>query len=161
VGARLFSALVICASLVAACSGSDNGSSRWDAAASAKVRALAKDLEARFPGECADAALLDRTVYVESAGKIGSPVPLAAGNCTVLGEDVETSVFADANHRSDFVNRRTDILCTHAAASKADLPGLQWVVAGEWSMQPDSAAAGRRVARAMRASSTFMRCPKR
>jgi hypothetical protein len=161
VGHRFLAAVVIGALAVGsvAC-GSKSGavSSQWDSAARGRATSVATQLRAKFDGQCTDYALFPRVRYVGNAKKIGSKVPLAVGACTVLSENVEISVFTDAKHRDDFVARRGSTLCERAKTSRVDLPGLHWVVGGNWSAQPDSEGVGRRIASALGAHYRLTAC---
>ena len=139
---------LFCMAGLAACGSSSHAkvSPNWDAKGEADVRAAAKTIAAKFPGPCGDFAMLNRLEYVSSSKLIHSPLPLAAGHCSALGDDVEVSAFASAKSRDDFVQARGRILCQRSAASKSNLPGLRWAVGGNISIQPDTEGVGRRLA---------------
>lgn len=149
---------------VAGCGGGsshEDVSPNWSAPAVATTKALSNKLAAAFKGDCTDYGTLDRVTYLSSAGKIHSTiVPQAVANCTVLTEGIEISIFPSAATRDAFIKQRSDILCARAAKAKVVFPGLHWVVASNWSMQPDSEGVSRRIAAALDAKYVLRACPK-
>ena len=150
--------VIVATSTLGGCGGADKVSSHWEATAARTTAAVAKQLARDLPGQCRDFALLNRVTYVTNSQRARLPIALAAGSCTALTENVEISAFADARHRDAFVADRGRIICQRAAKVKAPLPGLHWVVGGQWSMQPDSEGVGRTLAAAFKARYVLTAC---
>ena len=146
--------------LLAACGGGSSKaiSGSWSAPAGDTATQLATQLRTDFPQQCNNFRPFPRIAYVQTYSKIHTPIPLAVGQCTVATENVEISVFADAKHRDDFVTSRQKQLCARAASADAQLSGLRWVVADNWSMQPDSQDLGERLASTLHARYEMTPC---
>jgi hypothetical protein len=158
--------IVALACLLAACGGDDDSgtdtskiSPNWDRRGLATVAAVANRVKKAFPGECKDYGLLPRQQYVGNARLIDSKIPLAASSCTTLGENLEFSAFTDAKTRDAFVKQRADVICAKSKKIRVPLPGLRWVVADTWSIQPDGEDVGRRVAKGLDAKYVLTACP--
>ena len=162
-------AVVALAALGASCTGDDGSdaaattsttsSPEWDSVASSTAAQVARDLARRVDDGCTDYALYPRRTYVASAEQIGSDVPLAVGSCMLRGEEVEISVFANREKRDAFVDQRSEIICTRASRVEYELPGLYWVAAENWSLQPDSEALARDLARLVGGEFVARTCP--
>ena len=128
-------------------------SSGWSKTSVAAVRTIAQNLEKRVPGGCTGFKVATRGPYLDGAAKrMGAPYPDAVGECTSLTEDLEISVFPSTTVRDDFVNNRSDKICALSKKNNIGLPGLYWVVGGNFSIQPDSEGVSRRVAQAIDAT---------
>jgi hypothetical protein len=158
VRSRIVCSLVIVAAMLGGCGKSGTVSPDWDPSAARVTAGLARQLAREVRGSCIDYALLERVTYVDNSTRIHAPIASAAGSCTVLTETVEISAFADAKHRDQFVADRGRIICQRAAKAKAALPGLHWVVGGNWSLQPDTEGLGRRLAAAFKARYVLTPC---
>jgi hypothetical protein len=161
VARRAVSIATIAALALAGCGGGHNTakiSPNWDSRATATAQQLANKIARSFKGQCADFGFINRVMYVTNAKKIHSAVPLATGACNALTESIEISVFPTAAARAHFVQQRADILCRRSIKARAGLPGLHWVVADNWSMQPDSEGVSREIANALRAKYQLTAC---
>jgi hypothetical protein len=125
--------------------------SGWSKTSVAAVHALADQIGKRVPGGCTEFAIANRAAYIKGLKRVGKPIPDAVGKCTALTEDLEISMFPSAAVRDDFVDNRRNKICEISKRNNVGLPGLYWVVGGNWSIQPDSEGVGRRVANAIHA----------
>lgn len=123
--------------------------SGWAKVSAAQVRSIAEKLDKTMPGGCTGFKLANRAQYLAGQKRVGKPFPDAVGQCTSLTEDLEISVFPSNAVRDDFVSNRHDKICEISKKNNIGLPGLYWVVGGNWSIQPDSEGVSRRVAQAI------------
>jgi hypothetical protein len=157
-------ALTIAAlAVLAGCSGGGSGVSApkvptdkadpsgWNKDSLAAARTIVDKVAKRLPGGCTDFGIFKRADYVKGLKRVHGPVPDAVVTCKALTEDLEISMFPSSAVRDDFVNNRRDKICALSAQHNVGLPGLYWVVGGDWSIQPDSEGVSRRVAQVLNA----------
>jgi hypothetical protein len=125
--------------------------SGWSKESVAAIRAVGHKLAQGFPGECTKFNVTPRSIYIKGLKKVGGPYPEAVGSCDLLTEDAEISEFPSGVERDDFVDSRTQKLCEISKQKNVGLPGLYWVVGGNWSAQPDSEGVARRIAHVLNA----------
>jgi hypothetical protein len=151
---RRAAAVGVVALVATACSsgGSKGGStdpSGWHTADLAVVRNVAHRISTAFPGQCTKIHTTSRSEYIGGSRKVGGPYPEAVISCDGLDENLEISAFTDASERERFVTQRSSKLCALSKEKQVGLPGLYWVDAPNWSVQPDSEGVARRVAHAL------------
>jgi hypothetical protein len=122
----------------AGCGGDDGRPSAWDQDAQSQLQSTAEKVAAAMPDECGDFAVADFAKYKANADALGGPVPLAVGGCTVAGEDIELSAFADASKRDQFTEQRTARLCEQTLSAATPINGLRWVDVGAVTLQPNT-----------------------
>jgi hypothetical protein len=121
----------------------------WNKASIAAGRALANKVDKGLG--CTGFGIYNRADYVKGLKRVHGPVPDAVVTCKSLDEDLEISMFSSSSVRDNFVNNRRDKICAISKRTNVGLPGLYWVVGGDWSIQPDSEGVARRVAQVLHA----------
>ncbi len=114
----------------------------WSKAAVARIRDLAKGLQAIDPEACSDFTVMPVPDYggVLLSLQTATVIPETIGACSVGAEDesVEIVVFAKRADRDRFIEERRERLCTVAKRQGIRFPGLRFVSGKDWSVQTDS-----------------------
>ncbi len=168
---RSLAAALACAVALAglnACSSGGSGgddaappTTKWDAAAIARVQDVGARIKAADPSACTDLTFYPAAEYANASLRVGRPNPAAVGSCQGFGNDLEIAAFKTPTKRAAFVTGYTAALCRRAKDLKGEkpFPGLPFVVSDDYSIQPDGEPAGRRVAGLLGAKYHFERCP--
>jgi hypothetical protein len=159
--------VVVAVTLVASCSSSSNKSKQnanvpqsWDPVAVARLNAAGRQFAREMPGECKKMDPVLAASELPGIRRVGDTVfPKAMGTCTILGENEEIAVFADAATRDKWVNERARLFCANSKRKNIGLPGLHWDTGGTWSLLADTEGVGRRIARATKSTYVGTPCP--
>jgi hypothetical protein len=145
---------------VAACGGGDTASrtlqplpAEWSASGQRTVERVAREIRAGDAEVCRPVSFLNPASLGPARERYGWLIaPEALANCNFEpGEDsevLEIGAFRTAADRDAFVDERTRGICRRAAAVAAEVPPFAWVTGDAWSVQADSRASARRIARA-------------
>ena len=145
---------------VAACGGGDTASrtlqplpAEWSASGQRTVERVAREIRVGDAEVCRPVTFLNPASLGPARERYGWLIaPEALANCNFEpGEDpevLEIGAFRTAADRDAFVDERTRGICRRAAAVQAEIPPFAWVTGDAWSVQADSRASARRIARA-------------
>ena len=168
--ARGIFAAVLLAGVLAACGGDDTASqtlqplpAEWSASGERTVERVARDIRGDEAEVCRPVTFLSPASLEPARQRYGWLIaPEAIANCNFApGDDsevLEIGAFRTAADRDAFVDERTRGICRRAAAVDAEIPPFAWVTGEAWSVQSDSRASARRIARATGGKTDVRRC---
>lgn len=163
VGHRMVGRLVAATLLVgalAACGGGDTASKtlqplpeQWSASGKRIVERVAREIRGSDSAKCTPVTYLNPSSLEPARERYGWLIaPEAIADCNFEpGDDpevLEIGAFRTAADRDAFIDERTTSICRRAAAVQATIPPFAWVTGDAWSVQADSRASARTIARA-------------
>lgn len=146
--------------VLAACGGDGTASktlqplpAEWSASGERTVERIAGEIRGDDAEVCRPVTFLSPASLEPARERYGWLIaPEALANCNFEpGDDpevLEIGAFRTAADRDAFVDERTRGICRRAAAVQAEIPPFAWVTGEAWSVQADSRASARRIARA-------------